>query len=324
MRLLRPGRFEVVAAVFLAATVVAAVRSTHGYIGEDFRIFADAGTTMLSGAWRHTYADALVQAGPLQLALASLLRGALGGSTAALAVVSDLLVAGALVAGTAAFAGRRPLPLALVAAAAIPLGLVTHPFSLGHFAEPAGALLWLLAARDARQGRVLRAGLLVGASAGFELWGILGVAVLALAPRLRDAARGAALAGSVLALLLAPFVLGGDFHMFDHRWVVTGGAIHLLLPHLHAFPWPLRVLQAAVTVAVAGGLARAIRGSAAAVFVVPAAAAFVRLALDPMSTFYYWDTPLVIDLLGAAAALAQLGAIRTWAGARAGRAAAAA
>jgi len=318
MRLPRPGRFELVAAAFLAATTVVAVWVSYGWKGADFGIYSRAGNVMLSGGWRHTYGPSLVQATPFELALDSLLRRAAGWSSASLQIASDLLVAALLIVGTRVFAGRKALPLALVAIGAVALGVVTDAGQTGHFAEPIAGLLWLLAAREARNGRVERAGLLIGASAGFELWGILGVAVLALAPDLRRALRGVALAVAVPAVLLAPFVLGGDFHMFAFQWHVTGGMIRFLFPHLGAFTWPLRLLQGGVTVAAAGGLARVIRRSPASIFVVPAVAAIVRLGLDPMSTFYYWDVPLVIELIGAGTAIANLDAIRRWISARLG------
>jgi hypothetical protein len=320
MRIPRPGRLELVAAAFLAVTAVAAVRSAHGWTGNDFRIYGVAGQTMLSGAWLHAYANPLVQAGPLELALDGTLYR-LARWPVALALVSDLLVAVLFVAAVRVFAGRKALPLAVACAGALALGIVTNPYTLGHFAEPIAAVLWLFAARDAQRGRVLRAGLLVGLSAGFEPFGILGIAVLALAPDLREAARGVALAVGVLALQFAPFALGGHFHMLAYHWHVTGGPLRLVIPGM-AFGWPLRVAQATVTLAVAGLLARRVRGVAAAVFIVPAAAAIVRLSIDPMGTYYYWDTPLVIELVGAAAVLANLDAIRAWVGLRVGRVAA--
>jgi hypothetical protein len=317
MRIPRPRGFEVVAAVFLAATAVAAVRSAHGWTGNDFRIYGVAGETMLSGAWLHAYANPLVQAGPLELGLDGTLYR-LARWPVAMALVSDLLVAVLLVVAVRVFAGRKVLPLAAACAGAIALGIVTNPYTLGHFAEPIGAVLWLFAARDARGGRVLRAGFLIGISAGFEPWGLLGIAVLALAPDLRAAARGAAVAVAMLAVQFAPFGLGGHFDMLDYGWHVTGGPLRLAMPG-EPFGWPLRVVQAAVTLAVAGLLARRVRGVAAAVFIVPAAAAIVRLAIDPMGTYYYWDTPLVIELVGVAVAIANRDAIRAWLGRRVGR-----
>jgi hypothetical protein len=320
MRRFRPGRFELVAAVFFAATAAAAVQSAHAWTGNDFRIYGIAGRTMLSGAWLHAYAHPLVQAGPLELGLDGTLYR-LSPWPVAMALVSDLLVAVLFVVAVRVFAGRKALPLAVACAGALALGIVTNPYTLGHFAEPIGAILWLFAARDAQRGRVLRAGLLVGIAAGFEPWGILGIAVLALAPDLRAAVRGAAVAGGVLLVQFMPFALGGHFHMLDYRWHVTGGPLRLVMPG-HSFGWPERVLQAAITLAIAGLLARRVRGVGAAVFIVPAAAAIVRLSIDPMGTYYYWDAPLVIELVGAAAALANLDAIRAWVELRVGRVAA--
>ena len=132
------------------------------------------------------------------------------------------------------------------------------------------------------------------------------------------------MAVGVLAVQFAPFALGGHFHMLDFHWRVTGGPLRLVIPG-RAFGWPLRALQAMVTFVIAGLLiGRRVRGIGAAVFIVPAAAAIVRLSIDPMGTYYYWDTPLVIELVGAAAALANLDAIRAWVGLRFGRVAAAA
>src|SRR5205823_2373004 len=102
--------------------------------------------------------------------------------------------------------------------AAVATGLTHGAFVDGHPAEAVSPLLWVLAAVEVRRGRAWRAGLLIGVSAGFELWGLLGVAVLALAPRARDALRGAAAALITAVALLAPFAVFGSFHMFDYEW----------------------------------------------------------------------------------------------------------
>lgn len=318
MRLPRPGLFELVAAAFLAATAALAVQTAHAWIGQDFIIFGVAGKTLLSGAWLHAYADREVQAGPLQLALCAILRRLFGVYGTPLALVSDLLVAAMLVAAVRSFVGRRAAALAFVGAVAVTVGLITHPYTTGHFAEPVVGVLWMVAAREARRGRVLAAGAIVGLSSGFELWGILGISVLALAPRWRDAAKGVAVAGAVFTLLIGPFVAGGDFHMFAFQWHVTGGPLSLVVPGM-TFGWPLRLLQSAIVLGIAIPFARRVRGLGAAIFLVPAATAIVRLSIDPMGTFYYWDAPLVIELVGAAAAISQLDAIRAWAAGRLGR-----
>jgi hypothetical protein len=317
MRIPRPGRFELVAASFLAVTVVFAVQTAHGWTGADFGIYGRAGGTLLSLSSLHAYHSPLIQAGPLELALDGALWH-MHGWPVALAIVSDLLVALLLVGAVLMFVGRRTAALALVCGGALALGLVTHPYTLGHFAEPISAVLWIAAARDAQRGRVVRAGVLVGLSSALEPWGLLGVAVLALAPSLRSAAKGGAVAGGVFLLLFGPWLLSGDFQMLTFHWYVTGGPLALVIPG-HSFGWSLRLLQALVTLAIVVPLARRVRGLGAAIFIVPAATAIVRLAIDPLGTYYYWDTPLVIELVGAAAAIASLDSIHAWAGNRLGR-----
>jgi hypothetical protein len=309
---LRPGRFELVVAALLVATVFDAILASRGWQNPDFALFASAGERMLSGAWAHTFHDPVIQAGPLELLTASALYRIAGWSPAALAVAAELTLGAALIATTRSVVGRRTLPLVFVVTGALLLGVMPDASTSGHFAQPAAGLLWLLAARDARADRIGRAGLLVGASAGFELWGILGITVLALAPSLRRASLGAALACATAGLMLAPFVLAGDFHMFAFEWRVAGGPLHLLVGSGHPFGWPLRILQGAATIGVAAGLARLVRRSSASIFVVPAATAVVRLLLDPLGFFYYWDPVIELALLGAATAYAQRDALRTW------------
>lgn len=312
MRRCRPDRFQLVVVTLLAATVADAIFTSRGWHNSDFVLFAAAGRTMLSGAWAHTFHDPVIQAAPLELLTASVLHRIAGWSPAALATATELVLGGALIATTRSIVGRRALPLAFVVTAALLLGVVPDAYATGHFAEPVAGLLWLLAAREARAGRVGRAGLLVGASAGFELWGILGITVLALAPSLRRAVLGAALACATAGLMLAPFVLAGDFHMFAFHWNVAGGPIHHFVGMGYPFGWPLRLLQGATTLGVAAGLARLVRRSSASIFIVPAATTIVRLLLDPMGTFYYWDTVIEVALLGAATAFARRDALRTW------------
>ena len=312
MRRCRPDRFQLVVATLLAATVADAIFTSRGWHNSDFVLFAAAGRTMLSGAWAHTFHDPVIQAAPLELLTASVLYRIAGWSPAALATATELVLGGALIATTRSIVGRRVLPLAFVVTAALVLGVLPDAYVTGHVAEPVTGLLWLLAARDARAGRIGRAGLLVGASAGFELWGILGITALALAPSLRRAALGAALACATGGLMLAPFLLAGDFHMFALHWSVAGGPIHLLVGTGYPFSWPLRVLQGATTIGVAAGLARLVRTSPASIFVVPAATMFVRLLLDPLGLFYYWDPVIELALLGAATAFARRDALRAW------------
>jgi len=313
VRRYRPDRFQLVVATLLAATVVDAIFTSRGWHNSDFVLFAAAGKTMLSGAWAHTFHDPVIQAAPLELLTANVLHRVAGWSHASLAIATELALGAALIATTRSIVGRRILPLVFVVVAALLLGVVPDAYATGHFAEPVAGLLWLLAARDARAGRVGRAGLLIGASAGFELWGVLGITVLALAPSLRRAVLGAALAAATTGLMLAPFFLAGDFHMFAFDWRVGNGPIHLIVGTGYPFGWPLRLLQGGATVGLAAGLARLVRTSSAAIFIVPAATTVIRLLLDPLGMFYYWDPVILLALLGAATAFAQRNALRTWA-----------
>jgi hypothetical protein len=170
---------------------------------------------------------------------------------------------------------------------------------LGHPAELLIAVLWLLAAQEAARGRPAPAGALVGLSACFELWGVLGVTVLALAPSLRRCASGVALAAAIPVAVLLPFALGGDFHIFDFAWIISSGVPELLLGSGHAFTWPLRLVEGALIVAAGAGAARAVRGHADGVWLVPGVTALARLPLDPVTHAYYWDTALVIGLVAA-------------------------
>jgi len=312
MRRRLPGPFELVAVFLLAATALDAVATSRGWHGDDFALFAAAGRTMLSGRWLHTFHDPKLQSAPLELLTATAFYRVAAGSRAVLAVATELACAGALIAAFRSIVGRKAVALAFFGVAALLLGVVPDAYTTGHFAEPAAGLLWLLAARDARAGRVRRAGILVGLSAGFELWGILGIAVLALAPSLRRSALGAAFAAATASLILGPFVLAGDFHMFAFHWHVSGGAIGLVTGVGYPFGWPLRLLQGCATVGLAAALARIVRSSPASIFVIPAVTTIVRLLLDPLGTFYYWDPVIELALLGAASAFVRREALRAW------------
>src|SRR5205823_12110838 len=147
----------------------------------DLVYFVHRGEQLLSGGWANTFADPLLQSGPLQLVVFGAVR-----NLTALAFVIELGVAALLlvVLGRLGVGDRVRLLVGLVAVAS---GLTHIAFVDGHPAEAIVPLLWVLAALWAREDRVLAAGALLGLSAGLELWGVLGVPVLLLAPRLRRA-----------------------------------------------------------------------------------------------------------------------------------------
>ncbi len=77
--------------------------------------------------------------------------------------------------------GRWALTAAVLAPVA--LSYTFDAYRDGHPAQALVPLLWVLAGFEVRAGRAWPAGLLIGVSAGFEVWGILGVAIVVLAPR---------------------------------------------------------------------------------------------------------------------------------------------
>jgi hypothetical protein len=248
---------------------------------------------LLSPHWSHAFANPAVQAGPLQLAL----YGSLGPAL-------PYLVAGAialLVMGAARAAGVRDHQLLLIAGlVATPLGLTSSGVDSGHPANAVLPLLWIVAAAQARRGRVAVAAAIVGLSAGLETWGILGVAVLALAPRLRSAALGVPVAALTAGALFLPFVLSGDFAMGSYRWQVSEESlVSLFVAPGTPVGWPLRLAQGALALAAGIALSRRARLTSHSLWAVPAVIVLVRLLLDPLGSGYYYvglEAPALVGL----------------------------
>ena len=152
----------------------------------DLPFFVHTSEKLFSADWANVFANPDVQAGPLKLLLVRL-----GDSAGILPLLIQVGVAALfwVVAGRL-LSGRDPRALLLVGLAGLALGLPYDAYQYGHPAQVVIPLVWVLAGLEARKGRTLQAGLLVGLSAGFELWGLLGVVVFVLAPRLRSALVG--------------------------------------------------------------------------------------------------------------------------------------
>src|SRR2546423_5887534 len=267
----------------------------------DLVYFVHRGEQLLSGGWATTFADPMLQSGPLQLVLFGAVR-----NLTALAFVVELGTAALLllVLGRVGAGDRLRVAVGLGAVGA---GLTHLAFVDGHPAEAVVPLLWVLAALWARDDRVLAAGVLIGLSAGFELWGLLGAPVLLLAPGIRRAAAGLAVEGVVVLAQLTPFALAGRMRMFDYQWRVTTGTLLSLVvaPGAH-FGWPLRLLQASVAVGAGAVVAVALRSSLQAVWVAPLTVVLLRVLLDPVSFGWYWLEAEALALVGGAIVLREL------------------
>jgi hypothetical protein len=266
-----------------AAALEPFVRSSDG---GDTRLFVIAGRILLSGNWSHTFADPVIQVGPLQLAL----YGSVGRSMGVLAVLLAAAAALLVMAAARAVGVERPRLILFVGLAAIATGFTTHVFDAGHPANGLLPLLWVIAGAEARRGKTVRAALIVGLSAGFETWGILGLAVLVLAPNVRAAARSVLLACGVAGLLFLPFVVGGHFAMGGFKWEIMSQSLlgQIFTPGT-SFGWPLRVAQGACALGAGVLVARLARRSAHALWLVPMTVVLVRLLLDPQDHGYYFD-----------------------------------
>jgi hypothetical protein len=266
--------------------------------------FAQAGSAMLSSNWQHTYHDSWLQAGPFEL-IVCLLARTLGGSLRGQAVAINMIGAGALLAVGTVVVRRNWKPLAIMTAGALAIGIISDMWEWGHPSELLIALTWLLASRAARRDQLLVAGLLVGLSAGFETWGLLGAPVLFLLPQLRRTIAAGAVALLAAAAVYAPFALGGDFHMFDLHWSIVGGVPGYLFGNGNTFSWPMRFAEAMIVVGFGSALALKLRRFGASTWIVPALTSLCRLGLDPVRYGYYWDTSLVLLLIGVAPLLAS-------------------
>jgi hypothetical protein len=304
----RPAELAaLVAAVLIGAAVFGYVDGAHGASGAvypDVYGFAQAGSQLVSSGWSHTYVSSWLQAGPLELLLAWFAH-AIGGGARGFAIVLDVVSIGALTAAAVVFFERRTAAIAIFVAGAFALGLPRAGYE-GHPAELIVAALWLLAARAARNGTPLLAGLLVGLSACFELYGLVGVTVLTLAPELKRSLPALAVAVALPVASLLPFIARGDFHMFDFQWQATSGLPRLLLGYQHPFTWQLRVAQGAIVIVAGAALARFVRRTPESVWIVPAATVLLKIVLDPIDPSYYWTTPAALLLVGAAASAGAL------------------
>ena len=165
------------------------------------------------------------------------------------------------------------------------------------------SLMLVVAASALRQGRGRRAGLWLGCALAFKLWAILGIALLVLSPRRRDAVIAAIVALLVGGLSYLPFVLAGNFRMFEYVWTVHSYVpMSYVLGTESVFGFRARLLQVAVSLGVGVVVAVRLRRDPVAVWVVPATLVSVRLLHDPRILPYYWTGLAACFVIGAGTA----------------------
>jgi hypothetical protein len=272
----------------LAVLVLLSVANDRHAEPLDVTYFRHAGEHLLSGRWRTTFADPGLQAGPLFVAV----YGALSRLHFSVSLVVQPLALFAVVLTVRR--ARRVLGLGEDARAELLAGLVLLALQVpsgaylnGHPAQVLLPVLWVHAALDAREDRVVRAGLLLALGAAIETWALLGVPVLLALPSWRRRALATATAAVGAAATVAPF--GGEYASQRLVWHVSAGApVAHLLGTGAAFPWWLRLVQAAAAVGAGAAVWWRIREESAAVWAVPLAVVAVRLLLDPVEYDYYW------------------------------------
>jgi hypothetical protein len=295
---------------WIAVPLVAAATGANRVVGApaDMISFAELGRAVVGGHLAAAYATDTNQAGPLQMLAAApypdhllrsmlLLRMTVAVWGAALGVAAMWL--------TRVMRRSFKLPssalLELTAGVVTAFWLVGGDLFSGHLSELMVPVSWVAAGIAVRRGNPLVAGILLGTSAGWESWGVLGIPIVVLAPRLRDAVLAVVSCVVAASALYVPFVLTGSFALLHHRWPILQGTVdHTLWPHATTFGWDLRVLQAGVCTAIGTGVALAVRRRAAAVWLVPLVIILVRLIFDPTDFLYYWSAAQVAVLAGIA------------------------
>ena len=289
---------------------------TSGFSPIDYTTFAPHGVEILHGQWDSVFSDSIVQAGPIELLFWGI--PAVLGVHGLIGWIAFSVFTCSLFAILFAFLAERllrpltpvwstTLAVGIVAIASL-VGLLASAISTGHPAEIAVPTMWIGSAVLARRGRPFAAATMLAATAGWELWGLLAVPVLLLAPRIdfRTVWRSAAGGILMLALIFLPFALLGPFEMFTFHWAIRVGTLaHLLFPDVTTFAWPLRLVQGVLAVGAGAVAALLTRDRPDAIWLPLLVVCVVRLFTDPVLAPYYGIPPVMMLLVGSAMSIAQ-------------------
>jgi hypothetical protein len=281
--------------------------------------FARAGGQLLSGDLAAVYAADYNQSGPLQL-IASFLfmpTGYSAGAQLIMHMAGNLTVMFALLAGCRVCRralARSPAPGAeLLIGGAAAVWVIPGDYWSGHLAQLAIPSMWFVSAELARTGRLATAAVVLGLSAGVEPWGVMAVPLLLIETRPRLVVRAACIFASVVGSLYVPFILAGNFHMFEHAWPIARISLaHALWPNAQEFTWGMRLAQGAVSALACGAVVLLLKRRGGVTWMAPLAAVLFRLLLDPTLFSYYWIPVCLLALVGAStlsAATSPLGVV---------------
>ena len=294
--------------VLAAAMALVTARGSTGLdLLLDQQLFTAAGCQILTGHVATAYSNPGLQSGPLQNALycvaskvTPLARPSIWFALGAAAVVVGLLVGLRSVARRAGLSpSRRVVAVAgtYVALWMIPTMMIIHS------AEALIPVTWVAGAMIVRR-HPLAAGLVLGASLGLELWGIVAIPIVLAADSWRRRLSAGAIATFTGTAVIVPFALAGHLEMFRFKWPV--------MPHtLPELIWPTsmdgktghfglapRLLQVVLACGTCAFLAYRLRNNGRLLFWAPALAAdFVRLLIDPTMYTYYWVVPELLAMV---------------------------
>jgi hypothetical protein len=280
---------------------------------QDLAYFAAAGGKLLSGHWANAFVDPRVQIGPIQLlwfALESGLAKILGiSSKLPVTITANVVITLGVVFVARALLRDRARPSApqlelFIGLVACLGGLGWAAATSGHPTEGFIPLLWVLAAREARAGRVERSGIVIGLSAGLKLWGGLGAPLLLFHPSVRRVLRGWLAAAITVVGLYGPFFVWGKVNMLHFEWhVKPQSPLTLFLGWGSEFTWQMRLVESAFLLCACAVAALVLRRSLVGVWAAPLAVVAARFLVDPLNYHYYWLSVGTIALVGAATLL---------------------